>query len=110
MNVMAQGIATIVAMVIGVALAAVAARWHRWPYGLAACALLLFSIVSALFVFRRVHAMMNGPAGRRTAPEEDQTEPEEVVGNGDVPGRGCGERRRVDTDGRTTRTALDSQP
>lgn len=107
MRIELQGAATIVAMIIGVALAAIAARWHRWPFGLAACALLVFSVVSALLVFRRVYAMMNGPQGRRAAPDDDQTEPEEADG---VPGLGCGERRRVDTDGRTTRTTLDSQP
>lgn len=102
-----QGAITIAAVTIGIALAAVAARWHRWPFGLAACALLVFSVVSALFVLRHVKVLMNGPPGRRAAPGDDQTEPEEAAG---VPGLGCGERRRVDTDGRATRTTLDSQP
>lgn len=110
MKVEVHGIIAIVAMVIGVTLAAVAARSHRWPLGLASGAFLIYSIVSALLVFRRVSAMMRGPHGRRAEPDAKQPGPEAVAGDGDGPGLGCGERRRVDTNGRATRTALDSQP
>lgn len=92
-------------LVLGIVIAAGAARIAWWPLWALAAGLHTCAIIAAFAMFRRVNAMMRGLAPR-AAPI--QPEPEEA-GDG-VPGLGCGERRRVDTDGRTTRTTLDSQP
>lgn len=103
MTIEAHGALTSALIVIGIALAALAVRgFFPWLLGVSAVALTTSGTVSWMILLRRTFAM--------THPPIDQREPEEVADNSDVPGLGCGERRRVDTDGRTTRTTLDSQP
>lgn len=106
MRVELLGAIAIVALTIGIAIAAVAARTAWWPLWVLAGAIVTCGTIAALFTIRHVSAMMRG---RPTEPEldADQRRPE---GAASAPGLGCGESRRVDTDGRATRTALDSQP
>lgn len=72
-----HGVIAIVALITGVTLAAIAARSHQWPLGLASGALLSYSIIAALIVLRRVRAMMNGPPLSRPVARSDvdQSEP-----------------------------------
>lgn len=106
MKVEFHGVAVVVALVLGTVCAAFAVRLHQWPLAVIASGLFIYSFVSTILVIRHVTVLMNGSSPRA----DDQRGPEEVAGDGDVPGLGCGERRRVDSSGRATSTARDPQP